>query len=123
MAVTTESLTITHRCGHTASARLSGTPEQIAAKVAMYSARDCHACAHPAPAPRPVATAPAVLTAKYAARCPRCGGPIEVGDPIAWQPGSKATHAACGAAVPSGHRISRGPGRGYWVQDDESSDW
>lgn len=119
----TESRTLTHCCGHSSAARLSGTAEEIAAKVAKYSGRPCHDCAHPAPVSRTVASAPGTLYAKYAGRCPRCGECIAVGEPIAWQPGGRAAHARCGDSGPRGYSVSRGPGRGHWVQDDESTDW
>lgn len=35
------------------------------------------------------------ITAKYAATCPCCHGPIRPGDKIEWSKGSKARHTAC----------------------------
>lgn len=52
------------------------------------------------------------ITAKYAATCPCCNRPINVGDRIEWSKGTKARHAACAAvgAPVSSARPRRGGG-------------
>jgi len=35
------------------------------------------------------------MSARYPGRCPRCGGDINIGDKINWEPGKRASHIRC----------------------------
>lgn len=58
------------------------------------------------------------MFAKYPGRCPKCGGKINVGDKIDWEPGRGARHVVCPAATSPGSDLPTGSfrisvGEGY----------